>query len=56
MNETVLRMLKKSVDISNSSLVKNADGLLSKKPAKMEAVWIGQSKTHFPGNKYKVSH
>lgn len=32
MTEAVLKMLTKTADISNSSLVKNADGLLSKKP------------------------
>ena len=33
--ETVLKMFKKFAYISNSSLVKNADGILSKNPAEM---------------------
>lgn len=37
--------VKKTADISYSSLVKNADGLLSKKPAEMEVEWIGKFKT-----------
>ena len=49
-------MFKKIADISNSFLVKNADGLPSKKLAKMEVEWIGKSKARLPANKYKVSY
>ena len=56
MTEAVLKMLKKIVDISNSSIVKNADGLLSKRPPEMEMEWIGKSKIRLPNNKYKVSY
>ena len=52
MSKAVLKLLKKIAGISNSSLVKNADGLLYKKPAKMEVEWIGKSKTCLPANKY----
>ena len=56
MTEAVLNVLRKITDISNSSLVKNADGLLSKKPAKMGVEWIGKSKNRLPSNKYKLSY
>lgn len=56
MTEAVLKMFKKITDISNSSLVKNDDGLLSKKPAEMAVEWIGKSKTRLSVNKYKVSY
>ena len=56
MTEAVFKMFKKIADISNSFLVKNADGLPSKKLAKMEVEWIGKSKARLPANKYKVSY
>ena len=49
-------MSRKTADISNSFPVKNADGLLSKKPAKMEVQLVDKSKTRLPSNKYKVSY
>ena len=49
-------MLRKIADISNSCIVKNVDGLLSKKPTEMEVEWIGKLKKRFPTNKYKVSY
>ena len=49
-------MLRKIADISNSSPVKNADGLLLKKPVEMEVEWIDKSETRLPSNTYKVSH
>ena len=52
MSKAVLKLLKKIAGISNSSLVKNVDGLLYKKPAKMEVEWIGKSKTCLRANKY----
>ena len=36
MTEAIVKMLKKMADISNSSLNKNADGLLSRKLAEMK--------------------
>lgn len=56
MTEAVVKMLRKIADISNPFPVKNADGLLSKKPAEMEVEWIDKSETRLPSNKYKVSH
>ena len=53
MTNAVLKMLRKIVDISNSSIVKNADSLLSRKPTEMEVEWVGKSKRKI---KYKVSY
>ena len=43
----VLKMLRKIADISNSCIVKNFDGLLSKKTTEMEVEWIGKLKKDF---------
>lgn len=56
MTEAIVKMLKKMADISNSSLNKNADGLLSRKLAEMKVEWIGKSKTRLLSIKYKVSY
>ena len=49
--ETVLKVLRKVVDLSNSNLPKNADGLLSTKPHKNEDIlWVGESSKHIPEN------
>lgn len=37
-------MLRKIADISNSCIVKNFDGLLSKKATEMEVEWIEKLK------------
>ena len=56
MTEAIVKMLKKKADISNSSLNKNADGLLSRKLAEMKVEWIDKSKTRLLSIKYKVSY
>lgn len=56
MTEAIVKMLKKMADISNSSLNKNADGLLSRKLAEMKVEWIGKSKTRLLSINYKVSY
>ena len=56
MTEAGVKMSRKTADISNSFPVENADGLLSKNPAKMEVQLVGKSKTRLPSNKYKVSY
>lgn len=56
MTNAIIKMLKNIADISNSSIVKNPDGLLSKKSIEMKVEWIGKSKTRLPNNNYKVSY
>ena len=54
MTEAVVKALKKVVDISNSNLVKNADGLLSKRPVYNDIEWIRPQKKHLSENRYKM--
>ena len=42
MSRAVVKMLKKIVDMSNANLLKNADGLLSKKSVDVSVEWIGK--------------
>ena len=42
--------------LHNSSIVKNADGLLPKNPVDMGVEWMGKSKNRLSSNKYKVSY
>lgn len=46
MANAVVKMLKKIADISNSSIVMNADGLLSNKPTDMNVEWIRKKNAH----------
>ena len=43
------------VQISNTNIVKNADGLISKKPSDIDVEWIGRTKKRVPENKFKVT-
>ena len=58
MNKAVVKMLKKITDLSNSNLLRDANGLLSKKRTSdnnsIES--IGKTKKRLPNNKFKVSY
>ena len=41
MKDSILKVLKKMVDLSNSNHLKNADGLLAKKPMDQDLQWVG---------------
>lgn len=56
MTNAVVKMLKKIADISNSSIVKNANRLLSNKPTDMNVEWIRKKKRPLTSDKYKVSY
>ena len=43
MTEAIVKMLKKT-DLSNLNLIKNADGLLSRKSTNVEVEWVGKNK------------
>ena len=49
-------MLKKIIETSNSDLVKNAYGLLSKRNVDEEVEWIGDDKKRLPERRYKMSY
>ena len=54
--KAVVKMLKKTIDISNSNLIKNADGLLSTRSADQEVEWAGKDKKTLPENGYRMSY
>ena len=56
MREAVLRVLRKVVDLSNSNLVKNADGLLATRPISKNIEWVGESRQRVPENLYALSY
>ena len=56
MAETVVKMLIKIMDISNSNLIRNANGLLSKKLPDVNLEWVSHMKKRVPDNKYKMSY
>ena len=56
MTQAVVKMFKKVVDLSNSNLIRNADGLLAKRTVKHEVEWMGKEKKRLPDNGYKISY
>ena len=49
-------ILKKIIQISNTNIVKNAEGSLNKMPTEIDIEWIGKSKIRLPENQFKVSY
>ena len=54
--KAVVKMLKKIMQISNSNLVENVDGRLSKRNVDEEVEWIGDDKKRLPEGRYKMSY
>ena len=52
MTEAVVKMLRNITDLSNSNLIRNANGLLSKKLPDVDVEWVGKLKKRLPDNKY----
>ena len=48
--ESVLRVLKKIVDLSSFNLQKNSDGLLATRPHNKDILWVGDSGKGIPEN------
>lgn len=55
-SQSVVKMLKKITDLSNSNLTRNADGLFSQKSVDANVKWVGQTKQRLPSDKYKMSY
>ena len=53
-SKAVVKMLKKITEISNSDLIKNADGLLSKRNVDEDVEWISDDKKRLPEGRYKM--
>ena len=56
MSQSVVKMLKKITNLSNSNLTRNADGLFSQKSIDANVKWVGQTKQRLPSDKYKMSY
>ena len=56
MRQAVFKVLKKVVDLSNANIIKNADGLLSKRSAEQDVEWVGEAGKRVPENCYKLSY
>ena len=54
MSEAIVKMLKKITDLSNSNLIRNANGLLSKKLSDIDVEWVGKLKKRLLDNKNKM--
>ena len=56
MTDSVVGVLKKIAKISNTDLVKNANGLWTNRPADSEVEWVDKNRSRIPKNKFKVSY
>ena len=56
MNHAVIKYLKHVNDTSNSNIVCNADGLLSRKEVNDLVAWVREHKQRLPPEKFKVSY
>ena len=53
----MLRVLRRVIDLFNSNLQKNADGLLATKPHKNEDIlWTGEKGKRVPENLFALSY
>ena len=53
--ESVVNMLKKIVQLSNSNIVKNKDALLNKMSSEIEIEWLGKTKKRTLDDKFKYA-
>ena len=56
MSATVVKCLRHINDISNSNVVRNADGLLCRKEVEVPVDWIGESEKPVTLNQFKVAY
>ena len=56
MTEYIVKALKHIAQVSNSNIVKYADGLLSHREKEFPVDWTGKSKMHVPSHKFKTSY
>ena len=54
--DAILKVLKKMVDLSNSNLLKNADGLLATKSMDQDVQWIGDTGKRVPEKRFALSN
>ena len=56
MNDAVINCLKHMNDISNSNIVRNADGLFSRKEVDAPVAWVVEHKQRLLPQKFQVSY
>ena len=54
--DSILKVLKKMVDLSNSNLLKNADGFLATKSIDQDVQWVGDTGKRVPENRFTLSY
>ena len=54
--DSVLKVLRKMVDLSNSNLLKNADGSLATKPMDQDIQWVEETGKRVPENQFALSY
>ena len=54
MTDSVVGVLKRITEISNTNIIKNTDPLLTKRPLDSEVEWFGKNRFRIPENKLKV--
>ena len=54
--DSIFKVLKKMVDLSNSNLLKNADGLLTTKPMDQDVLWVGETSKRVLENQFALSY
>ena len=52
--QAVLKVFKKVVNLSNANIIKNADGLLSKRSVEQDVERVGETGKRVPENRYKL--
>ena len=53
--DSILKGLKKMVDLSNSNLLKNTDGLLATKPMVQDVLWVTDTGNEFQKIDFRCS-
>lgn len=56
MQDAVLKVLEKVVDLSNANIVKNSDGLLATRCVNPNNQWMGETGKHVSENRYALSN
>ena len=56
MQDAVLKVLEKVIDLSNANIVKNSDGLLATRCVNPNNQWMGETGKHVPENRYALSN
>ena len=56
MKDSILKVLKKMKDLSNSNLIKNADSFLATKSIDQDVQWVGDTEKRVPENRFALPY